>query len=75
MAAAVISRLNRPKASRRATHDPAWIRWLLTAATLFFLGLFLFVPLAAAGYATYMITNRLLRTTETVTASVVLVVE
>ena len=33
--------------SVRAAQDPAWIRWGLTAAAMLFLGLFLFVPLAA----------------------------
>jgi sulfate/thiosulfate transport system permease protein len=48
MPGAVISRLNRPPAAfRRATHDPAWVRWTLVLAALLFLGLFLFVPLAA----------------------------
>ncbi|HEY9172838.1 MAG TPA: sulfate ABC transporter permease subunit CysW [Verrucomicrobiae bacterium] len=45
--AGIITRLNRPAISRRATHDPAWVRWTLIAAALVFLGLFLFVPLAA----------------------------
>ncbi len=31
----------------RATQDPAWVRWLLTAAALIFLGFFLLLPLAA----------------------------
>jgi sulfate/thiosulfate transport system permease protein len=31
----------------RATHDPAWLRWLLTAAALGFLAFFLVLPLAA----------------------------
>ncbi len=47
MAGLAISRLNRPTASHRATHDRAWVRWTLTLAALLFLGLFLFVPLAA----------------------------
>jgi sulfate transport system permease protein len=34
-------------ARRRATAEPALVRWLLIAAALCFLGLFLFVPLAA----------------------------
>jgi sulfate transport system permease protein len=42
-----ISRLNRPATARRVTHDPAWVRWTLTLVALGFLGLFLFVPLAA----------------------------
>ncbi len=31
----------------RATNDPAWVRWLLTAIALLFLGFFLVLPLAA----------------------------
>jgi sulfate/thiosulfate transport system permease protein len=31
----------------RATHDPAWVRWLLTAIALGFLAFFLVLPLAA----------------------------
>ena len=31
----------------RATSEPAWLRWLLIALALAFLGVFLFVPLAA----------------------------
>ncbi|PTX96389.1 sulfate ABC transporter permease subunit CysW [Opitutus sp. ER46] len=31
----------------RATHDPAWMRWLLTFTALGFLGCFLILPLAA----------------------------
>jgi len=42
-----ISRLNRSTTARRVTHDPAWVRWTLTIIALGFLGLFLFVPLAA----------------------------
>ncbi len=45
--ASTISTLNRPAAKHRATHDPAWVRWSLIGVALFFLGLFLFVPLAA----------------------------
>ena len=45
--AASITRLNRPTTARRPTHDHAWIRWTLTLTALGFLGLFLFVPLAA----------------------------
>ena len=45
--AGAISRLNRPSVVRRATHDPAWVRWTLTTVALGFLGLFLFMPLAA----------------------------
>jgi sulfate transport system permease protein len=36
-----------PAAAPAATVEPAWIRWLLTAIALAFLGLFLFVPLVA----------------------------
>ena len=43
-----ISRLNRSSTpARRVTQDPLWVRWTLTAIALTFLGLFLFVPLAA----------------------------
>lgn len=45
--AAVISTLNRPATTRRPTHDAVWVRWSLTIVALLFLGLFLFVPLAA----------------------------
>jgi sulfate transport system permease protein len=45
--ASTISTLNRPATRRRPTHDPAWVRWSLIGVALFFLGLFLFVPLAA----------------------------
>ena len=31
----------------RATHDPAWVRWSLTAVALGFLAFFLLLPLAA----------------------------
>ncbi len=31
----------------RATHDPAWVRWTLTALALLFVGFFLLLPLAA----------------------------
>jgi sulfate/thiosulfate transport system permease protein len=31
----------------RATHDPAWVRWTLTAIALVFLAFFLLLPLAA----------------------------
>ncbi|AKR43625.1 sulfate ABC transporter permease subunit CysW [Methylophilus sp. TWE2] len=34
-------------ASKRATSEPAWVRWSLIGLTLAFLGLFLLVPLAA----------------------------
>jgi sulfate transport system permease protein len=45
--AANTSRLARAASARRATQDPAWVRWTLTLVALGFLGLFLFVPLAA----------------------------
>ncbi|EUJ11220.1 sulfate ABC transporter, permease protein CysW [Methylophilaceae bacterium 11] len=48
-------------AHRRATSEPAWIRWTLIASALAFLTLFLFVPLAAVftealrkGWDTYL---------------------
>src|SRR5215207_5745849 len=31
----------------RATHDPRWVRWLLTGIALLFLAFFLVLPLAA----------------------------
>jgi sulfate/thiosulfate transport system permease protein len=45
--AGAISRLNRPTACPRPTQDPQWMRWALILGALLFLGLFLFVPLAA----------------------------
>jgi len=42
-----ISRLNRSTTARRVTQDPAWVRWILITVALGFLGLFLFVPMAA----------------------------
>ena len=45
--AGFLSRLSRPPVPRRATHDPAWVRRTLILIALGFLGLFLFVPLAA----------------------------
>jgi sulfate/thiosulfate transport system permease protein len=36
-----------PKGAPRATHDPAWVRWSLTAVALLFLASFLALPLAA----------------------------
>ncbi|HYP16203.1 MAG TPA: sulfate ABC transporter permease subunit CysW [Opitutus sp.] len=51
MASAVASSLatqGRPaSAAPRATQDPAWVRWLLTAIALLFLLFFLLLPLAA----------------------------
>ena len=47
--------------SKRATADPAWVRFALLSTVLLFLGLFLFLPLAAVftealrkGYGTYL---------------------
>lgn len=47
--------------SRRATAEPTWIRWTLITSVLLFLGLFLFLPLAAVftealrkGYGAYL---------------------
>jgi len=47
--------------SKRATAEPTWIRWTLIAIVLLFLGLFLFLPLAAVftealrkGYGAYL---------------------
>jgi sulfate/thiosulfate transport system permease protein len=47
MAGTTLSRLTRPPAGRRTAQDPRWVRWSLTLGALIFLGLFLFVPLAA----------------------------
>jgi sulfate/thiosulfate transport system permease protein len=47
MAGTAISRMNRPAAGLRVTHDPIWVRWTLTTVALLFLGLFLLAPLAA----------------------------
>lgn len=47
MAGASTSRLGRGVKSRHATHDPLWVKALLITGALLFLGLFLFVPLAA----------------------------
>ncbi len=48
-------------AQRRAIAEPAWVRWTLTGLALAFLGLFLFIPLAAVftealrkGWETYV---------------------
>ncbi len=48
-------------AQRRAIAEPAWVRWSLTVLALAFLGLFLFIPLAAVltealrkGWETYV---------------------
>ena len=50
MASAAISHLHRhrastPVASLRATHDPAWVRWVLIGLALAFVGFFLVLPL------------------------------
>lgn len=54
------SRYNKKVAKNRANSEPAWARWALIATVLFFLSLFLFIPLAAVfteglrkGFATY----------------------
>jgi sulfate transport system permease protein len=51
MASAVASTLStqaKPhSAALRATHDPKWVRWTLTAVALVFLAFFLLLPLAA----------------------------
>jgi sulfate transport system permease protein len=47
MAGTTLSRLNRTNPSSRLAHDPRWVCWTLTTVALLFLGLFLFVPLAA----------------------------
>jgi sulfate/thiosulfate transport system permease protein len=51
MASAVASTLTahaaRPSSMPRATNDPAWVRWTLTAVALLFLACFLLLPLAA----------------------------
>jgi sulfate transport system permease protein len=51
MASAVANTLSAhntsPSGAVRATHDPAWVRWLLTTIALLFLGFFLLLPLAA----------------------------
>jgi len=51
MAAAIATTLSThsasPHAAPRATHEPAWARWTLTAVALVFLAFFLVLPLAA----------------------------
>lgn len=51
MAAAVVTTLSTHStarhASRRSTHEPAWVRWTLTGVALSFLAFFLILPLAA----------------------------
>ena len=42
-----ISRLTHVSAAPHSARDPVWVRWTLTGVVLLFLGLFLFVPLAA----------------------------
>lgn len=53
------------RVARRATQDPVWVRWLLTAVALGFLACFLLLPLAAVfaeafrkGAATYFASFR-----------------
>ena len=45
--AGVVSRLGGKTNRRLSTQEPVWVRWLLTGVALAFLGLMLFVPLAA----------------------------
>jgi sulfate transport system permease protein len=59
--AGVISRMGGPAQRHSGITEPRWVRWLLTALALAFLGLILFVPLAAVfwealskGLATYL---------------------
>jgi sulfate/thiosulfate transport system permease protein len=50
MSAVVPSTLAHPPSSHtapRTTHDPVWLRWLLTGIALLFLAFFLLLPLAA----------------------------
>ncbi|MCR6656183.1 MAG: sulfate ABC transporter permease subunit CysW [Opitutus sp.] len=51
MASAIASTLSSHSGSAqsapRATHDPRWVRWLLTTVALLFLAFFLLLPLAA----------------------------
>jgi sulfate/thiosulfate transport system permease protein len=47
MAGATQTRLKGNTQRFRATRDPRWVRWTLITVALVFLGLFLFVPLAA----------------------------
>src|SRR5580704_8834144 len=50
MSSAAVRSLAHPApavSARRATHDPAWVRWSLIAVALLFLGGFLVLPLAA----------------------------
>ena len=52
MASAAISQLHShraplPASVQRATQDPAWVRWLLTALALAFVAFFLVLPLAS----------------------------
>jgi sulfate/thiosulfate transport system permease protein len=65
MAATITHFTGREAAAPRATTEPLLVRWALTAAALFFLTLFLFVPLAAVfaqalekGFATYLASFR-----------------
>lgn len=55
-----LTKYQRKISSRRATAESTWIRWTLIATVLLFLGLFLFLPLAAVftealrkGYGAY----------------------
>jgi sulfate transport system permease protein len=45
--AGVVSRLGAKATRRISTQEPVWVRWVLTFVALAFLGLMLFVPLAA----------------------------
>ncbi len=55
------SKYNAKVAKKRATSEPAWVRWTLIGAALLYLSLFLFMPLAAVftealrkGFETYI---------------------
>jgi len=61
IATSQFSKYNAKVAKSRATSEPVWVRWALTAVALTFLTLFLFVPLAAVftealrkGFDTYI---------------------
>src|SRR5258708_10842032 len=47
MAGTAIASLNRSTPVRRAPRDPRWVRWTLIIVAMLFLGLFIFLPLAA----------------------------
>ncbi len=56
-----LSKYQNKISSRRGTAEPTWIRWILITIVLLFLGLFLFLPLAAVftealrkGYGAYI---------------------